>query len=494
MGSYENMKRITRKTSTARKVSPLVALAAGITASLSTGQVAASSNSSDGTSAQSTQMVRDLDGQVLGTMDQFDVAVGGAFSSAYSPQTSAAVLGVNVFEITLNSTGTDWSESFLIGLPQGPGSAGGAGQFAPMLVLFHAYGQSPKDLLDLTDYFSMAQTRGWYVLAPLGAHRFNFSIDYAQEGVEQTLGWCAKFLNPDMSRLYGVGFSMGGGMATSYGARHQDPTRARFAAIVNHTGTSSIRDVYWKAGDQSLLKSPLMFGGNPAQVPFRYQRASTIDLDVFSAQVDPATDMLRNLSQTPIRTIAATYDPLAYLVDQASSFDHWLTVRGGSSNLQLFGTSVHQWGTLDEREALDWLETHTLQELPAGKTHRVLADRDGKWHAFDMLQHQANAFTPLAWNVDLPGNRLLMAQAKNLQQIAFDPTQLGLDPAQDLRVLFHAGDGLVTRIALEGFTAPPSNVLRNGVANSNWTWDANTDTLVLAEYQSRGAPTWTVQL
>ena len=440
--------------------------------------------------ASSTEMVRDLEGQVLGSMERFDVAVGGAFSAASAPQTSANVLGPNIFEITLNNTGTGWSEEFLIGLPQGPA---GAAQFAPMLVLFHGYGQTPQQLLTLTNYFAEAQARGWYVLAPMGAHQFNFSIEYAQRNVEQALGWCARFLSPDLDHLYAVGFSMGAGMATSYGARHQDPTQAQFAAIVNHTGTSSIRDVYWKAGDQSLLQSPLMFGASPNQDPFVYQRASTIDLDEVSAEVDPASDMLRNLSHIPVRTVAANFDPLTYLVDQATSFDAWFAHRGGSSDLELANASIHNWNTLDESDTLDWLETHSLDDLGPGITHRVLADRNGKWHDFEVFQTQAGAFTPLTWNVDVPGNRLLMAGVENLRRFTIDPVKLGLDPSQALRVLFHASDRQPVRIVVDGFSSSPIGVLRNGVPTSNWTWNANTQRVILRENQPGGAPTWTIE-
>ena len=37
---------------------------------------------------------------------------------------------------------------------------------------------------------------------------------------------------------------MGGGAALSYAARHRDPERGAFAAVVNHTGTISLRNTY----------------------------------------------------------------------------------------------------------------------------------------------------------------------------------------------------------------------------------------------------------
>lgn len=431
-------------------------------------------------------MVRNLEGEIIGTQERFDLAVGGEFTSPWNPPGEATALGDGIYAVTLNNTGTGWAERFLIGLPL---TGAGAATFAPALVLFHAYGETPDDLLVKTDYFAKAQARGMYVIAPLAAHQYHFSIEYAQRNVEVALGWSAQYLNLDLDRLYALGFSMGAGMATSYSARHQDPARARFAAILNHTGSASIRDVYNRAGVKSLLTNPLMFAGAPFAEPFAYRRASTIDISGTGA-IHGGSDFLRNLAHVPVRTYAALYDPIAYLVNQSEAFDAWLASRGGASDLILGGASLHEWGTLDEDEALDWFDGKTLAEPGPNTTHRLLADRAGAWQAFEILPFLSTRFVPLTWHASQAGNRLFLVGAQNLRQLSFDPAGMGLDTTQDLTLIFGSTDGRPTNLIVKGLSAPPTQVLRNGVPATSWIWHAATNRLILRELKGNFTPTW----
>ena len=435
------------------------------------------------------EMVHNLEGEVIGTQERFDLAVGGEFTSPWNPPVGATVVGNGIYAVTLNDTGTGWSERFLIGLPL---TGAGAAQFAPALVLFSAYGETPDDLLVKTGYFAKAQTRGMYVIAPLAAHQYNFSIEYAQRNVEAALAWSARHLNLDLDRLYGLGFSMGGGLATSYSARHQDPTRAQFAAILNHTGTASIRDVYNRAGVKSLLSNPLMFGGAPFAEPFAYRRASTVDISGITGTIDANTDFLRNVAHLPIRTYAALYDPLSYLVNQSEAFDAWLASRGGTSDLHLAGASVHEWSTLDEDEALDWFEGKTLTAPGPNATHRLIADRAGAWHDFDILPFLTDRFVPLTWHASQAANRLFLVDARNLRQLRFDPAGMGLDTTQDLSIVFGSADGRPTNLIITGLAVAPTQVLRNGVPATDWIWHAATKRLILRELKGNFTPTWKI--
>ncbi|MFT7678067.1 MAG: pimeloyl-ACP methyl ester carboxylesterase [Planctomycetota bacterium] len=418
---------------------------------------------------------------------RFDVSVGGSWSTAWGRQITAAPVGPGVYAITLNRLGTGWSERFLIGIPQN--SSG----FAPALVLFHGYGETPDDLLANTDYFAKAQARGWFVIAPLGAHKFNYSIPYAQRNVERALGWCAKKLPIDLDRMYAVGFSMGGGMATSYAARHQNPRRGRFAAVVDHTGTVSIQDCYWMTGDKLLMESPLMFGDTPLGDPFAYQRASTIDLAPGSTTVDQDTDMLRNMTHISVKSFAASFDPLTFLVNQTQLFSDQMTVRGGSANLYLANASIHNWSTLDETATLNWLDGISLAERGPNQLHSLLADRKGRWYDFNLVQHQTDAFTPLTWYASPAANKLYLVDAGNLKRVVVHTSDLGLSSSQPLEVVFGSNDGQPTDIAFTGFATVPSQVKRNGTSSSSWSWNATTRVLVLHETSGGGTPSWTLQ-
>ena len=81
---------------------------------------------------------------------------------------------------------------------------------APVLTLFHGYGEHLRDTVLRTDLVDEAMSRGWLVFAPLGAHEFNYGIDYAQDNIERAFEFIGARLPLDLDRIYGVGFSMGG--------------------------------------------------------------------------------------------------------------------------------------------------------------------------------------------------------------------------------------------------------------------------------------------
>ena len=195
------------------------------------------------------RVIRGTDGEVLDRNGDVFAALGGNPSgSMLGASIQKGMLPKGVYEVTLPNTGTGREEKFLIGVPSAPLNP------APLLVVFHGYGEEHTDMVSKTSYFQEAMARGWIVLAPLGAHKYNYAIDYAQENVELALFWAATYLPLDPDRFYGVGFSMGGGMAASFAARHLETFGPRFAAIAVHSGTCSMRDVYWSANDKSLLE------------------------------------------------------------------------------------------------------------------------------------------------------------------------------------------------------------------------------------------------
>ena len=129
-----------------------------------------------------------------------------------------------VYSISFNDTGTGWQESFLLAVPRNPLPS------PPLLVMFHGYSTSENSCLTQTPLMKMAMERGWYVVAPLGAHQMNYGVPYSQANIEFVLDWVLHTLPIDTDRIYGIGFSMGGGGVSSYAARHLDPDHARFAA------------------------------------------------------------------------------------------------------------------------------------------------------------------------------------------------------------------------------------------------------------------------
>jgi pimeloyl-ACP methyl ester carboxylesterase len=416
--------------------------------------------------------------------------LGGTYStSSVGPQASLNPFPVpGVFNITLSGTGTDWDEHLLLGIPTPPPTGP-----TPVLVMFHGFGRTENNTyVDGLPTFTEALNRGWYVIAPRGAHAYNYGIHYAQTNIEFALTWFSQTLNIDQDRIYGVGFSMGGGGVLSYAARHQDPDRPRFAAVVNHTGGVSTALTYWNSTSTLVYDHPDSFGGSPASFPFLYSQASCVDIDQSSQLVNPNTDLARNLSATPVLNHFAEFDPLANLVYMTQTIFSWLgLIPGMQTALISAPLSIHHWSTLDEINALDFLSSHTLQ-IPSTGQHRVLADRDGKWFHFDIQQDTAGAFTPFRWDYESGLNRLTLDQTENLARIVVDSNSLGINTTIDVEVIMGSSDGAPEETQLSGYASAPQLVLRNGTPTLDWSWDLTAQRVTLNEVDPSIAATWKI--
>src|SRR6185503_13512505 len=140
-----------------------------------------------------------------------------------------------LYDVTLNNTGSGYEERFLLQVPLVATSTP-----APMLVVFHKFGVSHWDAFYNTSFITEARNRGWYLVAPLGASGVSFGSIESQVNTRAALEIVTELYNVDKTRVYGVGFSMGGGNVVSYAARNLDPQRIMFAAICDHTGGISL--------------------------------------------------------------------------------------------------------------------------------------------------------------------------------------------------------------------------------------------------------------
>ena len=382
--------------------------------------------------------------------------------------------------VTMSGTGTGFLERFLLQMPTGTGGAP-----RPLLVAFHKYGTSHADVLFNTTLFEEAHARGWYVVAPLGAMQNNFGSLESQVNVLAAIDWTRTVLPIDGERIYGVGFSMGGGGCASFAARHVDAAATRFAAIVNHSGTVSLAHAWANENDAVRLHLEARFGGTPAEQPFAYQRCSTIDLDPATGAIGVGTDMARNLSE--VHTWLAASDPDQYLPAQTQAFHSQVDAWHPSAVLTLAPGDEHSWSTLDEAAVCNWLGQHALQETSSGT---LLADGDGGWHRFQVEQDGPGAFTPFAWSVDAGANRLALTGTRNLRRLAVDAGALGLVYGGSFRLDLANADGSGDEVLLTGVPFAPNAVYRNGQPASA-AWDALAHTLLVDE-NAGGASQWVI--
>lgn len=392
-------------------------------------------------------------------------------------------------EFVILNTGSGWQEKFLLQLP--PTMPTGP---VPLLVVFHKFGSSHGDVLNTT-FFAETQARGWYGMAPLGARQKHFGNNESQINTRAALNLVARLFPVDRQRVYGVGFSMGGGAMANYAARHVDPRGIRFAALVDHTGGVSLSHTWFYEPDDAdlddntptpganlevpdILES--YFGGTPAASPFQYQRCSLIDLDPTFGTINPTTNFARNLKSIPTHIWIANADPMAYLVTQTSAFDGHLQAQGVDHQYTSPPGNTHVWATVDETAACDWLQTKTLQTPTSQST---LADEDGRWYHFDVEQQATGAFTPFTWDVNAAARRVTISGTRNMKRVSIDSTSAGFALTGNVTLRVSTADGTGDRVRLLNVSAAPLGVTRDGLAASG-TFDSLTQTFEIVETSS----------
>jgi dienelactone hydrolase len=364
-----------------------------------------------------------------------------------------------------------------------------------MLVCFHKFGNSAYDILYNTNFFREGINRGWHVVAPLGASTAHFSSLESQVNTEAVMNW---MVNPnhfsvDKTRVYAVGFSMGGGAALNYAARHLDPAKVMFAAVVNHTGVVCHEDAYDNEPLSQYIFEFWFGNGTPGYTdPFKMRRSSVITFDPVTLAVETTTDLARNLMHLNTRTLYANQDPLDYLrTENDVLHTHLLSLGAGPAQhvLYVYPGTTHSWDLLDEKITCDWLRTQRLRLPTSGNT---LADQNGKYFYFTVTQALGGAFTPFAWELNTTSNTLDISQTANLVELAVDTALSGLSSSAPFTAELSTADGAPDALRLRGWNHLPWSVIRDGVPTSNWSYNATNGDLTLNEFNGAGVHVWLV--
>ena len=431
---------------------------------------------------------REDDPRSLGALPVATSFVAQGFgATVISPLAFGVGLGgrAPVIEVLLTGLSTGFAENFVVQLPRVflP-------EKNPLLMVFHKFGSKADDPYNNTGYPQECADRNWFMISSLGATKKSFSSLASQENRETSLEWLMSMFGPkiDTERVYGVGFSMGGGSVANYAARHLDPDGVQLAAIVDHTGSVSQLNT-WQLDSPVRYILEYWFEGEPWQTPFFYQRSSVVEFDKTTLAVYPDVCLAWNLKHVPTMVSHADQDPLAYLVDQSIVLKDFLISIGGTVVYKKSSAGVHDWKTLKARDACDFLSAFVLEHPQSGHT---LADRDGKFFAFDIEQGQSGVFSTFDWAIDIAANRLSLQATKNVDVFSVDTDLAQLDTEKDLEVVLSAGDFFADTVELDGYAQAPKQVLRAGVPSSAWNWEPTTGTVVIFE-QSIQSHTWLIQ-
>ena len=383
----------------------------------------------------------------------------------------------------------------------------------PLLTAFHGAGSSHGDIFFRAfDFFVEADQRGWFLIAPLqrnlnGPADVSYGSVASQLHVETLIELILSSYNIDKDRLYAAGFSMGGGNALSYAARHRDRRTGAISAVVNHTGSVALANVYVNAPTIVADIMEGIFGGPPSGPTFEWQRSSLIELDAAGVLMPQGRHMALNLEHVPVQSWVNSADFFTYLQSQTQVFDGFITgLSAGSHQLVTVAGGVpdcinqHCWATLDIPAACQWLSTQSLERNPAAG--RVLADRDARWGRFDVEQRQPGSFTEFNFSVDVGSNLVSITDTENASKVGANVSRLGLSTAQPVFVSTTRMESQGNEIELTGFSGPPITVTRNGVftgptcggaaSSLGWCYDAQAGSVTIRESSNLSA-TWRIQ-
>jgi len=389
----------------------------------------------------------------------------------------------------------------------------------PMVVAFHGFGVSHFDIAVNTSFIAECQARDWILIAPYSRNTVatpeqdsqnSFGSVQSQVHVEAVIDYVIDNFSVDRDRLYGVGFSMGGGAAMSYAARHRDRERGAFAAVVNHTGTVSLHNTYHNVppDTQTLLEG--LFNGPPGSqaASFELARSSSVEVDSAGALVQGGRHMAINLVGVPVRTYYAFDDSEQYLIDQSLALHSFLSATSTAheliaqpSDCPLPQQMGHCWSTIDETEVCAWFELHAFGA--PGSFGHVLADRDARWGNLRVEPTTTGAFAEFDYAVTAAQNSVRLLSTINVDEIELDAVELGLNTAAEIYIRLGSVDGTGDRVRVKGLSLEPQRVLRNGQSvgqitgtswptlENAWSFDPVAHAVVISEVDALPA-VWSI--
>ncbi|MEZ6015200.1 MAG: hypothetical protein R3F49_08810 [Planctomycetota bacterium] len=380
----------------------------------------------------------------------------------------------------------------------------------PLVVFFHSYGGDGDGELEAYTRFSdEADQRHWYVLAPdqdvplfgiapngSSRRRKTFGSDEAQRRLDLTLRWVLENYPIDRERIYGVGFSMGGGDMLSYAAQHRNPARGAFAAVAVNAGTLCLSQEYWRnPASQDALQVAVGGGAPPnANNAFDFERLSSLRYaSPFGSSVLDlgVRHPVQNLVGVPIQAWIDTREPSSHLTDFVDDLE---LVLGPSQPTGLFqrhdvlgtGPSAHVWETFDFTQVCNSL---AAQRLVVPDVADLLVSRDARYGDVRVTRVNSREFGELRHDfsrVGVPGmiDRVSVVDCVNIARVELDAAVLGIGMASAAyQVQLEGNPNRSVRLDLKGVSRP-LQVLRNGVdltqsPGTAWAYQAATSTLVL---------------
>ena len=421
------------------------------------------------------------------------------------------------------------------------------GDERPLLVLFHGFAvpagapAGTHDEHDGTpiwnnhDLIQKAKARGWFVMMHDGGNVgwlndffATYGADRFQKATRKGIEFVVNNYPVDADRIYGYGFSMGGGELLSYSARNVDPTRPMFAASVVHSTYHIIYQTLERgnnsgAGAEMTYAFPGTTGIPYCSNRFEWRRANVLDIDesfvdftncCSSAQVGscflgtPTSNevaflhsQLHNISYQPyssyyttVETAPANVPWLATMNDIVNDWRLFWYPSGDTLTTPVScgvacGTGTtscpgagHNWSAVCADDALDFFDDGLLPPRRLGdwwdlvhagsaSVNRTLLAVDGdRYFYFRAQRTDPNDFGRLVWRVFPPSH----ASTPNRVQITGPVAPATMN---------------ITTLTIEAGN-DPYTVLDAAVAQNLWIETPNAIDLQIVGYSSAPVQVW----
>ncbi len=339
----------------------------------------------------------------------------------------------------------------------------------PLVVAYHGFGQSAQSVHLNSTVDDEADARGWLYLSVTGIDDQLFGTAAVQENVRAAILWMIANFNVDEDKIYGVGFSLGGGVMANMASRFRDPEDIMFASVASVSGAYDNTASY-NLGDPALqawLEQPFNYGGPPTTVPFSYRRTSALYFDPATYPPIPGTllgaeSMGTGLHTTPVYAVWDIFDGTNG-PKQNPQLNIYVESLGGTvddhpiiSGIQPPGN--HSWTVLDEVEMFDYFDGKSTDRWPSDVYS--LVDRDTAVSFFHFNTEEVEEFGTIEAHANPGLGSLVIANVFNATDVIVDVTEAGLDGIWPLRVTVTNPDIRGIPVVLGGFDLPPSYVLK----------------------------------
>lgn len=333
-------------------------------------------------------------------------------------------------------TGTIFPEIFKYQLPV---SYDEFGDPVPMVIAYHGFGMSANSVALFSEIDEECNNRGWVYMAPTGLDDQLFGSPISQQHVEAAIQYMLDNYNIDQDRLYMVGFSMGGGVATSFAARHRDPSGQMIAAVGTVSPTMDWTQTFLlgTTATQTLMINQYNFGDTPSQVPWKYKQVSGLYFDrntypPLPGVLVPEDSMATNLAGIPTYLTWDTGDTLPEVLSTAPVFESVLLNAGATVQTAIKSGTVdgdgdpatHSWWVLDEVELFDFFDGKKVKRYPTDFDGQQ--DLGGALSWATSTQDQTDAFTYLVGDADRPNEEIDLSGVANASEVSVRVGKTGI--------------------------------------------------------------------